>query len=57
MVKKMTQLHLQQHKHKLTGSSVNKFKSNKKRQLSLMDKILLVGGILFFLYLFSVAIR
>ncbi|OZS74043.1 TetR family transcriptional regulator [Providencia rettgeri] len=53
----MTQSHLQQHKHKLTGSSVNKFKSNKKRQLSLMDKILLVGGILFFLYLFSVAIR
>lgn len=57
MVKKMTQLQFQQHKHKLTSSSVNKFKSNKKRQLSLMDKILLVGGILFFLYLFSVAIR
>ncbi len=57
MVKKMTQLHLQQHKHKLTGSSVNKFKSKKKRQLTLMDKILLVGGVLFFLYLFSVSIR
>ncbi|WP_272681105.1 TetR family transcriptional regulator [Providencia sp. PROV129] len=47
----------QKYKYKLTGSSVNKFKSNKKRQLPLMDKILLVGGILFFLYLFSVSIR
>ncbi len=54
----MTQLHLQQYKHKLTGSSVNDFKSNKnKRHLSLLDKILLIGGVLFFLYLFSVAIR
>ncbi len=54
----MSQLHLQQHKHKLTGLSVNEFKSNKKkRQLSLMDKIIMIGGVLFFLYLFSVAIR
>ncbi len=57
MVKKMTQLQFQQHKHKLTSSSFNEQKRNKKRQLSLMDKILLVGGVLFFLYLFSVSIR
>ncbi|WP_273837969.1 TetR family transcriptional regulator [Providencia rettgeri] len=53
----MTQLQFQQHKHKLTSSSFNECKRKKKRQLALMDKILLVGGILFFLYLFSVSIR
>ncbi|WP_369309217.1 TetR family transcriptional regulator [Providencia rettgeri] len=53
----MTQLQFQQHKHKLTSSSFNEHKRNKKRQLTLMDKILLVAGILFLLYLFSVAIR
>ncbi|MEX6151288.1 MULTISPECIES: TetR family transcriptional regulator [Providencia] len=53
----MTQLQIQQHKHKLTSSSFTEHKLNKKRQLTLMDKILLVGGVLFFLYLFSVSIR
>ncbi|EOE1544147.1 TetR family transcriptional regulator [Providencia rettgeri] len=53
----MTQLQIQQHKHKLTSSSFNEHERNKKRQLSLMDKILMIGGILFFLYLFSAAIK
>lgn len=58
MVIKMTQLHLQQHKYKLTGLSVNNFKTRKKKhQLSLMDKALLVFGAFFFLYLFSNIIR
>ena len=58
MVIKMTQLHLQQHKHKLTGSSVNDFKHSKKKcKLSKADKIFLVVGALFFLYLLTIAIR
>lgn len=48
----MTQLHLQQHKYKLTGSSVNKFKSNKKQyKLSSIDKLFMFISLLF-LFLF-----
>lgn len=58
MVIKMSQLHLQQYKHKLTGSSVNNFKNDKtKRKLSIVDKIFLCAGALFFLYLLTIAIR
>lgn len=54
----MTQFHLQQRKHKLTGSCVNNFKNNKKkRRLSIADKLFICAGILFLLYLFSIAIR
>ncbi|MCL0002456.1 MULTISPECIES: TetR family transcriptional regulator [unclassified Providencia] len=47
----------QQYKHKLTGSSINNFKRNKKRKVSKADKIFMCVGILFFLYLFAVAIK
>ncbi|CAG9412385.1 hypothetical protein NVI2019_NGLDDFDA_00844 [Providencia alcalifaciens] len=50
----MTQLNLQQHKYKLTGSSVNKFKSNKKQyKLSSIGKLFIFFSILFLFFIFT----
>ena len=49
----MTQLHVQQHKHKLTGSSVNEFKIDRKKcKLSSVDKLFMLVGFLFLSFIF-----
>lgn len=53
----MTQLYIQQYKHKLTGSSVSNFKHKKKQnKLSTADKVFMVISILFLFYLVTVSI-
>lgn len=53
----MSQLYIQQYKHKLTGSSVNNFKhKNKQNKLSTVDKVFMAVGILFLVYLVTVSI-
>ncbi|WER20896.1 TetR family transcriptional regulator [Providencia stuartii] len=53
----MSQLHFQQYKHKLTGSSVNNFKHKKQeKKLSVADKLFMAIGALFLFYLVTVSI-
>lgn len=53
----MSQLYIQQYKHKLTGSSVSNFKhKNKQNKLSTVDKVFMAVGILFLVYLVTVSI-
>lgn len=55
--KMISQLYIQQYKHKLTGSSVNNFKHKRKEnKLSTVDKVFMAVGVLFLVYLITVSI-